>query len=454
MIAMDDVRADQTARLIVGIEDRLPWWQNLMYGVQQLTVDTTILIVPLLLARALQLPLETSAMLVQASLIGAGLVTVGQALWSLKLPVLQGPAIVFVSVVPAVVAVSGLAATWTGLMISCLIAAVLSLFGVWGKLRVIFGAAPVYGIVILLVSIIISGAIASQIVGMPNTPSFALPSNFLLAAIPVIVAMLVVLLIPSSFLRLTSLLIGAVLAIAVALLMGRMNFAAVANAPWFGFSVLFPFGFQFDLGTTIVMFIAFVADLAQVIGSYVLVGEVIGKQQVSSKRIDGGVLTESIGSVVSSALGGLPTVTYNQNIGALMVTGIGSRFVFATAGAILVVLGLFPKVGALIASIPGPVVGGLLLITIAMLGMQAIRVLGTMPQTNTNLFAAGIGLVVGVGVTVLPRDLVMMIPQLFRPFVSSGIIMGFLVAALIHTIFNVLLKGDTRETQTPPTAHG
>jgi xanthine/uracil permease len=89
-----------------------------------------------------------------------------------------------------------------------------------------------------------------------------------------------------------------------------------------------------------------------------------------------------------------------------------------------------------------------------MLGMQAIRVLGTMPQTNTNLFAAGIGLVVGVGVTVLPRDLVMMIPQLFRPFVSSGIIMGFLVAALIHTIFNVLLKGDTRETQTPPTAHG
>lgn len=451
---MDDARADQSVELIIGIEERLRWWQNLMYGVQQLTVDTTILIVPILLARSLQLPPETSAMLVQAGLIGAGLVTIGQALWILKLPVLQGPAIVFVSVVPAVVAVSGLAAAWTGLVIASLIAAVLSLFGIWGRLRVIFGAAPVYGVVILLVSIIIAGTIATQIVGRPGTPTFALPSNFLLAAIPVLVAMLVVLLIPSSFLRLASLLFGAVLAIAVAILFGQMSFEAVAKAPWFGFSVLFPFGFQFDLGTTIVMFIAFVADLGQVIGSYVLVGEVIGKQKVSDKRIDGGVLTESIGSVVSSALGGLPTVTYNQNIGALMVTGIGSRYVFATAGAILVVLGLCPKIGAVIASIPGPIVGGLLLITIAMLCMQAIRVLGTMPQTNANLFAAGMGIVIGVGITVLPRDLLMMVPELFRPFVSSGIIMGFLVAGTIHTIFNVLMKSGEAQPSSAPAAHG
>lgn len=430
-------------KLVIGIEDRLPWWQNVMYAFQQLTVDTTILIVPILLARALQLPPETSAMLVQAGLIGAGVVTVSQALWILKLPVLQGPAIVFVSVVPAVVAVSGLAAAWTGLVIASLVAAVLSLLGVWGKLRTIFGAAPVYGVVILLVSIIIAGTITTQIVGRPSTPGFALPSNFLLAGIPILVALLVVVLIPSSFLRLTSLLFGALLAVAVAMLFGQMNFAAVVKAPWFGFSVLFPFGFKFDLGTTIVMFIAFVADLGQVIGSYILVGEMIGQQKVDNKRINGGVLTESLGSVLSSALGGLPTVTYNQNIGALMVTGIGSRFVFATVGVILIVLGLSPKIGAIVASIPGPIVGGLLLITIAMLCMQAIRVLGTMPQTNTNLFAAGMGIIIGIGVTVLPRDLLVMVPELFRPFVSSGIIVGFIVAGTIHTVFNVILKIDT-----------
>ena len=433
---------DQDVKLIIGIDERLSWWQNIMYAVQQLTVDTTVLIVPVLLARALQLPPETSALMVQAALIGAGLVTIGQALWILRLPVLQGPAIVFVSVVPTVVAVSGLAAAWTGILISSLIAAVLSLLGVWGKLKSIFGAAPVYGVVILMVTFIISRTIASQIVGMPNTPAFAQPSNFVFAAIPFLIALLVVLLIPSSFLRLASLLLGAVIAIIVALVLGKMTFAAVEKAPWIGLSVLFPFGFQFDLGATLVMLLAFIADLGQVIGSYVMVGEVIGKQKITSKRINSGVFVESLGSAISSALGGLPTVTYNQNIGALIVTGIGSRFVFATAGVILVILGLSPKVGAVIASIPAPIVGGLLLITIAMLCMQSIRVLGSMPQTNANLFAAGTGIVVGIGVTALPQDFITMMPALFRPFVSSGIIMSFLVAGLLHVVFNLILQTD------------
>src|SRR5689334_23392456 len=207
----------QDVKLIIGIEDRLSWWQNIMYAIQQLTVDTTILIVPVLLARALKLPAETSALMVQAALIGAGLVTIGQALWVLRLPVLQGPAIVFVSVVPTVVAVSGLAAAWTGLLISSLIAAVLSLLGVWGRLKAVFGAAPVYGVVILMVTFIIARTIATQIVGFPNTPSFAMPSNFIFAAIPFLIALLVVLLMPSSFLRLASLLLGAIVAIVLAL---------------------------------------------------------------------------------------------------------------------------------------------------------------------------------------------------------------------------------------------
>jgi NCS2 family nucleobase:cation symporter-2 len=440
----------QDVKLIIGIEERLSWWQNIVYGVQQLTVDTTVLIVPILLARALQLSAESGALMVQAALLGAGLVTIGQALWILRLPVLQGPAIVFVSVVPTVVAVSGLAAAWTGLFIASLIAAVLSLLGVWGKLKAVFGAAPVYGVVILMVTFIIARTIATQIVGIPSTPAFGQSSNFILAAIPFVTALLVVLLIPFSFLRLASLLLGAVIAIIAAFALGKMNFVAVENAPWIGIPILFPFGFHFDIGATLVMLLAFIADLGQVIGSYMIVGESIGKQEVTSKRVNGGVLVESVGSFISSALGGLPTVTYNQNIGALIVTGIGSRFVFATAGAILVILGLCPKVGAIIASIPAPVVGGLLLVTIAMLGMQSIRVLGSMPQTNANLFAAGTGIVIGIGVTALPQDFVSMMPSLFRPFVSSGIIMSFLVAGSLHVIFNLILKTSENEANQIP----
>jgi len=77
---VDAITDRQGTDLIIGIEDRLSWWQNIMYGVQQLTVDTTVVIVPILLARALQLPPATGALMVQAALVGAGLVTIGQAL--------------------------------------------------------------------------------------------------------------------------------------------------------------------------------------------------------------------------------------------------------------------------------------------------------------------------------------------------------------------------------------
>lgn len=128
-----------------------------------------------------------------------------------------------------------------------------------------------------------------------------------------------------------------------------------------------------------------------------------------------------------------------------MVTGVGSRFVYATTGVILVILGVCPKVGAVIAAIPGPIVGGLLLVTIVMLSMQAVRVLGTMAQTDANMFAAGTGIVIGIGVTVLPREFIATLPTFLRPFVSTGIVMGFLAAAVMHIVFNLILKAGEIE---------
>ena len=102
--------------------------------------------------------------------------------------------------------------------------------------------------------------------------------------------------------------------------------------------------------------------------------------------------------------------------------------------------------GAVIAAIPGPIVGGLLLVTIVMLSMQAVRVLGTMAQTDANMFAAGTGIVIGIGVTVLPREFIATLPTFLRPFVSTGIVMSFLAAAVMHIVFNLILKvGEIEE---------
>jgi xanthine/uracil permease len=79
--------------------------------------------------------------------------------------------------------------------------------------------------------------------------------------------------------------------------------------------------------------------------------------------------------------------------------------------------------------------------------MQAIRVLGSMPQTNANIFAAGTALIIGVGANALPHDLIMRLTALLRPFIAAGIIMSFLVAAFMHIVFNLMLRTGDREAK-------
>lgn len=76
-----------------------------------------------------------------------------------------------------------------------------------------------------------------------------------------------------------------------------------------------------------------------------------------------------------------------------------------------------------------------------------------MPQTNANMFAADSGIVIGIGVTVLPQAFIIMLPAMLRPFVSTGIVMGFLAAAVMHIVFNVILRTceiEEKRSEPPP----
>jgi xanthine/uracil permease len=80
----------------------------------------------------------------------------------------------------------------------------------------------------------------------------------------------------------------------------------------------------------------------------------------TERRVRGAVAADGLGSAIAALIGGVPLISYDQNVGAVSLTGVGSRFVVAAAGAILVLMALVPKVGALIAIVPPFVLGGTL----------------------------------------------------------------------------------------------
>ncbi len=364
----------------------------------------------------------------------------------LKLPVLQGPGIVFISIMASTAATIGLAEAWTAMVVAGLVVAVLGWpLGVWGRLRDILAAPAVYGAYLTLLALAVSKTIFDQIIGTVGAPFFASGQNFLLAAVPFTIAIVITLLFPRSYLRFAALLVAAIAAAIVAVLLGRYNVAAVTGAPWVRVPQLLPFGWSWNTQAVILLFIGYLANAAEILGGYRLIGEVMGKQTVSPRRMNAGLATEGLGSAIGALFGGLGTITYTQNAGAIALTGIGSRFVFAAAGGLMIVFGLIPKVGQSVVALPPPVLDGLLLAAVAMLVMQGIRVLGAMPLTNVNMLTAGSGIAVGIGLSYAPAEFAASLPVLLRPFLANGLIVGFLVALVLHLLFENGLHLGQRE---------
>lgn len=433
--------------LIRDIEDKVPWWQYPVYGIQQLLLDGTIFVIPLVIAKSLRLAPVTQVSVIQATILGAGLVTILQARAGLKLPVLQGPGIVFIALLPAVAVAEGISAAFTGLVIAGAIFFVLGLppLRLWGRIRPWLTLPQVYGCWMLLVVLAVVQAAIGQVIGKAGTAHFGSSMGLMLAAIPIAIAIAISVIFPRSWVRMTAVLIGAIVGTIVGAGVGFISGASVSAAKWFGVPTFLPFGFTASASAVVIMLLGFLLNVAESMAVYQVTGEEIIGQKVTSKRMNAGILGVAAGSTLSALFGGLGTVTYSQNMGAITITGIGSRRVYSAAGVVLLVLGFIPKFAAVISSIPGPVLGGLLIITIGMVGVHAVQALGRLPSTQINRVIIATTLGIGGAFYFLPAQYLASLAGEVRPFFSNGLVIGFVIPVGIYLICVTWLHLDRRE---------
>ncbi len=429
--------------LIVGIDDKMTTKEYIIYGLQQVLVESSALTFPVATGLALNLPKSTIQYMVQAYLIGAGIVTITQSTRLLKLPIVQGPAGVFLSLLITLGGTVGTAATWTAMVIGGLLSGILAWpLGVWGKLRSIIAAPPIYGPLITLIGLSLTGTVMGLIIGKPGTPGFGSGFNGLLAIVTFAIATVLTVYFKQGFLRFGAIILAVLGGTMLAATSGGVSFASVGAAPWFGLPKLMPFGWQINVTAIIIVFIGYAIAIIESMGNYVLVGEIMVKQQIDSKRINRGILGESLGSAFAALIGGSATTSYAQNIGSLSITGIGSRHVITSAGIIVLVLGFIPKVGAVVASIPGAVLGGIYILTWGMLIMQGVRVFGRMKMSNLNMIIAGATFMVGMGAYFLPAQFLATLTPGVKAIMSTGLIAGTIVGVILFVVFKIILKVD------------
>ena len=154
----------------------------------------------------------------------------------------------------------------------------------------------------------------------------------------------------------------------------------------------------------------------------------------SEWRIRGAVANDGVGSALSALFGGMALTSYSQNIGVISLTGVGSRFVVAAGGAFLIVMALIPKVGAVIALMPAPVLGGVLLFMFGMVASVGVDIIGNNMKTRRDALIVAASLAVGLGIQAAPPNAFDAIPQALRILVTDGIVMGIILAMVLNLV--------------------
>jgi len=435
--------------LIYGLNDAPPLRLSVLVALQHvLAVFVGIVTPPLIISRALKLPIEDGAFLVSMALLVSGCGTllqtrrlgpVGSGLLSI-----QGTSFVFLGPVIALAqsVLNGggsqrdaLGSVFGVCLVASLVPIVLSPFLRWTS-RII--TPLVTGIVVTLIGLTLVEVGITSVGGgfeAKQDGSFGSAENLVLALI--VISLIVILNAGKRpWMRLLSVVAGLAGGYVVAILAGRVAFAEFLHTPWMAVPVPFRYGLGFKFSALLPFAFLYVITAVESIGDITATSSLTGEPIAGPlylNRLRGGVMADGVASLLAAALNSFPSTTFAQNNGVIQLTGVGSRHIGTWVGIILIVLGLFPVVGSVIEAMPPAVLGGATIIMFGTVAVAGIKILAAVNMDRRASTIAAISLGLGLGVTFAPTIIGQM-PQLVRDLFSSGIAAGGMCALVLNLV--------------------
>jgi uric acid transporter len=490
-----------TTLAVHPVDEKLPLPRLTALGLQHvLVMYAGAVAVPLIVGRALKLSPEQVALLISADLFCCGVVTLIQSLgftrwFGVRLPVMMG--VTFASVGPMVAmanatpgtdgarAIFGaiIGAGFLAMLIAPLMSRLLRFFPpvVTGTIITIIGislmrvgigwamggpATMAQSVDVPKLAAMVDSARATQAAALAANPAAtpavtdALPAatapalklpgplpmidnpnygaldNMAIAAF-VLVAILLLVRYGKGFVANIAVLLGMVAGCVLAVSLGKMGFEKVAKAHWFEFVTPLAFGMPtFDIVMILTMTLVMIVVMIESTGMFLALSDITDRP-LSRKELSAGLRTDGLGTVIGGFFNTFPYTSFSQNVGLVGVTGVKSRWVCVAAGVIMIVLGLLPKMAALVESVPQFVLGGAGLVMFGMVAATGIRILANVDFKGNryNLYIVAIAIGAGMIPLVAPRWTQQMAHGL-HPLLESGILLTAIAAVLLNLYFN------------------
>jgi xanthine permease len=391
---------------------------------------------PILIAQLLKLPESDKILLMQAAMLIGGITTLLQLYpiyrFGMGLPNVMGVAFAYMPILSAIGLAYGIEAIFGAQLVAAFVSIFLGM--VIGKIRRFFPPI-VSGTVVLSIGLsLYTTAVNYMAGGSATAKDFGTPKYWVIALV-VLAVTLACNFFGKSYIKVSGMLIGIGVGYILSLIWGDMvSFKNFSSASWIAFPRFFKWGLEFNLSAIISMILMYIVQAVQTIGDVSSTAIGAFDREATDREIGGAINGQGICGMLGACIGGLPTDPYSQNVGLIVTTKVVSKKVFAIVGIIIIAAGLVPKFGALMTTIPYPVLGGATVTVFAAITMSGIQLISEQPLNYRNKMIVGIALALGVGISSVSTSL-----QFFPVFVQnvigkSPIVLSFVIAFVLNIV--------------------
>lgn len=428
---------EQVASLdnIYTLDGRVPMLKAIPFGLQHILAMFVANIAPIIIvAGACGLGTKDTAMVIQSAMLIAGIGTLVQLfpVWRIGsgLPIVMGISFTFASIACVIGGQYGYGGIMGAVLVGGIVEGILGLFAkYWMKLITPIVAATV----VTSIGFSLLSVGADSFGGGSSSADFGSATNWILGTIT-LVCCIVFNIFAKSYYKQLSVLFGLVVGYILAAIMGVVDFSDVLSSGIIALPHILPFKMEFHLNAIIAFVLIFLVSATETIGDTSALASSGLNRDVTAKETSGSIACDGFVSALSSIFGCMPITSFSQNVGLVAMTKVVNRYAIATGAIIMIIAGIFPIVGAFLATLPSAVLGGCTIMMFGTIVVSGLQMIGKCGYTQRNITIAALSLSIGLGFTQLP-DLFAIFPSLVQSvFAENCVAVVFLTSIILNLI--------------------
>lgn len=420
---------------IYTLDGRVPLAGSVPFGLQHVLAMFVANIAPIMIVTgASGLSTQETAALIQTAMIIAGVGTLVQlfTVWKLgaKLPIVMGISFTFVSVFCYVGPKWGYEAIIGAVIVGGILEGLLGFFAKYWR-RII--APIVAACVVTAIGFSLLSVGANSFAGGVGAADFGSAENWILGTVTLVCCICFNIL-AKGHLKQLSVLFGLVVGYITALCMGKVDLSALQGISLIALPEFMPYKPVFELNAIISVAMIFLVSATETIGDTSAMTSTVLGREATDREISGSLACDGMVSSLSACFGCMPITSFSQNVGLLAMTRVINRYTIATGAGILILAGIFPAMGAVLATLPEAVLGGCTIMMFGNIVISGLQMIGSCGYTQRNITIAALSLSIGLGFTQVP-DMFNIFPDLVRTiFAENCVAVVFLAAIILNLV--------------------